>query len=192
MQGLHRYPSSLHAVPLHRLCLHCSAERKDGFAIHIYTASTGMQDSCLANADGDMLIVPQQGRLVLLYVRKGGQRKNAGEGKNNWKRNQAAEPGQPVHVCLMCSGRLLVATEFEHLCVGWLLKGCSVLCAPDHCRPAAGDHRVWADGGGAGGDLRGAGGRHAVRAVHAALLRMSCTVAWRVGSLPCCSSVLLD
>ena len=39
----------------------CSAARKDGYAIHVYTASVSMGDSCLANADGDMLIVPQQG-----------------------------------------------------------------------------------------------------------------------------------
>jgi len=37
----------------------CSAARKDGFAVHIYTASCSMDDSCLANADGDFLIVPQ-------------------------------------------------------------------------------------------------------------------------------------
>ena len=29
--------------------------------MHVYTASTSMTDSCLANADGDLLIVPQQG-----------------------------------------------------------------------------------------------------------------------------------
>jgi hypothetical protein len=28
----------------------------------MYTATTCMDDSCLANADGDMLIVPQQGK----------------------------------------------------------------------------------------------------------------------------------
>lgn len=38
-----------------------SAGKKDGFAIHVYTASISMDNSCLANADGDMLIVPQQG-----------------------------------------------------------------------------------------------------------------------------------
>ena len=38
-----------------------SSAQKDGFAIHVYTASVSMEDSCLANADGDMLIVPQQG-----------------------------------------------------------------------------------------------------------------------------------
>lgn len=37
----------------------CSAAKKDGFAIHIYTATTSMGDSCLCNADGDFLIVPQ-------------------------------------------------------------------------------------------------------------------------------------
>ena len=38
-----------------------SAARKEGYAIHIYTATESMLDSCLANADGDFLIVPQQG-----------------------------------------------------------------------------------------------------------------------------------
>ena len=38
-----------------------SAGKKEGFAIHVYTASISMDNSCLANADGDMLIVPQQG-----------------------------------------------------------------------------------------------------------------------------------
>ena len=38
-----------------------SAGKKDGFAIHVYTASISMDNCCLANADGDMLIVPQQG-----------------------------------------------------------------------------------------------------------------------------------
>ena len=40
----------------------CSANQKHGFAVHIYTANQSMKDCCLANADGDMLIVPQQGR----------------------------------------------------------------------------------------------------------------------------------
>jgi homogentisate 1,2-dioxygenase len=34
---------------------------KEGFAIHIYTLNEAMKDTCMANADGDMLIVPQQG-----------------------------------------------------------------------------------------------------------------------------------
>ena len=51
------------------ICGAGSAGKKDGFAIHVYTASVSMHNSCLANADGDMLIVPQQGTLLaLLYV----------------------------------------------------------------------------------------------------------------------------
>jgi homogentisate 1,2-dioxygenase len=42
-------------------CCLCSPATKDGFAIHVYTASTSMDGCCLANADGDFLIVPQQG-----------------------------------------------------------------------------------------------------------------------------------
>jgi len=38
-----------------------SPERKEGYAIHIYTASASMDACCLGNADGDLLIVPQQG-----------------------------------------------------------------------------------------------------------------------------------
>lgn len=38
-----------------------SPERKEGCAIHIYTASASMDACCLGNADGDLLIVPQQG-----------------------------------------------------------------------------------------------------------------------------------
>jgi homogentisate 1,2-dioxygenase len=47
------------------MCGAGSAEQKSGYAIHIYTATVSMDDSCLANADGDMLIVPQQGGLFL-------------------------------------------------------------------------------------------------------------------------------
>ena len=36
-----------------------------GYAIHVYAASADMGDSCLGNADGDFLIVPQQGRLAI-------------------------------------------------------------------------------------------------------------------------------
>ena len=48
------------------ICGAGSAGKKDGFAIHVYTASISMHHSCLANADGDILIVPQQG--VLTFV----------------------------------------------------------------------------------------------------------------------------
>eukprot|EP00803_Ostreobium_quekettii_P003922 evm.model.scf_3626.1 EVM.evm.TU.scf_3626.1 scf_3626:474-4330(-) len=47
----------------------CGAGRpshKDGFAIHVYTANQSMEDCCLANADGDFLLVPQQGALAVL------------------------------------------------------------------------------------------------------------------------------
>eukprot|EP00877_Chromochloris_zofingiensis_P002326 jgi/Chrzof1/12094/Cz06g21050.t1 len=50
---------------LFTVCGAGSAAHKHGFAIHIYTANESMQDSCLANADGDMLIVPQQGALLI-------------------------------------------------------------------------------------------------------------------------------
>lgn len=47
------------------LCGAGSSARKEGFAIHIYTANQDMEDTCLANADGDFLIVPQQGVLII-------------------------------------------------------------------------------------------------------------------------------
>src|ERR1700728_3427891 len=33
-----------------------------GMAVHVYAANTSMHDRCFYNADGEMLIVPQQGR----------------------------------------------------------------------------------------------------------------------------------
>ena len=39
----------------------CSPETKEGYAIHMYVANTSMHDCCFCNADGDLLIVPQQG-----------------------------------------------------------------------------------------------------------------------------------
>ena len=38
-------------------------ETKTGIAIHLYAANTSMEDRCLCNADGHMLMVPQQGTL---------------------------------------------------------------------------------------------------------------------------------
>ena len=38
---------------------------QDGVAIHLYVANTSMQDRFFYNADGEMLILPQQGRLLL-------------------------------------------------------------------------------------------------------------------------------
>jgi homogentisate 1,2-dioxygenase len=50
---------------LFTICGAGSAGKKDGFAIHIYTATASMGDSCLCNADGDFLIVPQLGVLAV-------------------------------------------------------------------------------------------------------------------------------
>ena len=55
-----------HRLPSCRSCFErwrgsCSPERKEGYAIHMYSANTSMQDSSFSDADGDMLIVPEQG-----------------------------------------------------------------------------------------------------------------------------------
>ena len=39
----------------------CSPAEKQGYAIHVYAASESMRSSSFCNADGDFLIVPQQG-----------------------------------------------------------------------------------------------------------------------------------
>ena len=41
---------------------HGSPEGQSGAAVHLYAANTGMVDKVFYNADGEMLIVPQQGR----------------------------------------------------------------------------------------------------------------------------------
>jgi len=51
---------------LFTICGAGSTSTKEGLAIHIYTASAPMQDTCIANADGDFLIVPQTGALDIL------------------------------------------------------------------------------------------------------------------------------
>lgn len=38
---------------------------KHGIAIHMYTANTSMKEAAIQNSDGDLLIVPQQGTLVI-------------------------------------------------------------------------------------------------------------------------------
>ncbi|GIL72055.1 hypothetical protein Vretimale_540 [Volvox reticuliferus] len=50
---------------LFTLCGAGRASTKEGFAIHVYSANQSMDNSALANADGDFLIVPQQGALRL-------------------------------------------------------------------------------------------------------------------------------
>src|SRR5262249_25458790 len=42
-----------------------AANARIGVAIHIYRATKSMTDRVFANADGELLIVPQQGRLLL-------------------------------------------------------------------------------------------------------------------------------
>lgn len=42
-----------------------SADSQSGIAIHLYAANCSMQDRFFYNADGEMLIVPQQGKLLL-------------------------------------------------------------------------------------------------------------------------------
>lgn len=48
---------------LHTVCGAGSPASKEGYGIHIYAASVSMVDTCLGSADGDMLVVPQAGRL---------------------------------------------------------------------------------------------------------------------------------
>ena len=53
---------------LFTICCAGSSAAKDGYAIHMYAATTSMQDCCLANADGDFLVVPQQGAPSPFYA----------------------------------------------------------------------------------------------------------------------------
>lgn len=48
---------------LSTICGAGSTSAKSGYALHIYTANKNMIEKALANADGDFLFVPQQGRL---------------------------------------------------------------------------------------------------------------------------------
>lgn len=48
---------------LKTVCGHGDAASKEGLAIHMYMANTSMTNKAFCNNDGDMLIVPQQGRL---------------------------------------------------------------------------------------------------------------------------------
>ncbi|KAG1652959.1 hypothetical protein FOA52_008495 [Chlamydomonas sp. UWO 241] len=50
---------------LFTMCGSGSAAAKEGFAIHMYTANDSMGDSCLSNADGELLLVPQDGTLLI-------------------------------------------------------------------------------------------------------------------------------
>lgn len=46
---------------LQTMCCSGSPSMKDGYAIHLYTINTSMQDCCMCNADGDFLFVVQHG-----------------------------------------------------------------------------------------------------------------------------------
>ncbi|KAF8207020.1 homogentisate 1,2-dioxygenase [Mycena galopus ATCC 62051] len=48
---------------LHTLAGNGDPTLKEGLAIHIYTANASMENTAFCNNDGDMLILPQQGRL---------------------------------------------------------------------------------------------------------------------------------
>jgi len=48
---------------LSTVCGAGSAAARAGFAVHVYACDASMRDRCLANADGDLLVVPQRGAL---------------------------------------------------------------------------------------------------------------------------------
>uniref|UniRef100_A0A8C9FZJ4 Homogentisate 1,2-dioxygenase n=1 Tax=Pavo cristatus TaxID=9049 RepID=A0A8C9FZJ4_PAVCR len=50
---------------LHTLCGAGEPRGRNGIAIHIFVCNTSMLDRCLYNSDGDFLIVPQQGKLLI-------------------------------------------------------------------------------------------------------------------------------
>lgn len=50
---------------LHTLAANGDAEAHSGVAAHVYLASRSMERRAFVNADGEMLLVPQQGRLVI-------------------------------------------------------------------------------------------------------------------------------
>ncbi|KAH1186276.1 homogentisate 1,2-dioxygenase isoform X1 [Mauremys mutica] len=50
---------------LHTLCGAGEPKSRNGIAIHIFTCNTSMINRCFYNSDGDFLIVPQQGKLLI-------------------------------------------------------------------------------------------------------------------------------
>ena len=46
----------------------CSPASKQGYAMHMYAASSSMTDCSFCNADGDFLIVPQLGLLETVLL----------------------------------------------------------------------------------------------------------------------------
>jgi homogentisate 1,2-dioxygenase len=47
------------------ICANGDVEAQTGVAAHVYLCNRSMQDRALVNADGEMLLVPQQGRLAI-------------------------------------------------------------------------------------------------------------------------------
>uniref|UniRef100_A0A4W4F1U6 Homogentisate 1,2-dioxygenase n=1 Tax=Electrophorus electricus TaxID=8005 RepID=A0A4W4F1U6_ELEEL len=50
---------------LRTLCGAGDAKSRNGIAVHIYTCNASMLDKCFQNSDGDFLIVPQQGEILI-------------------------------------------------------------------------------------------------------------------------------
>lgn len=50
---------------LHTLCGAGEPRSRNGLAIHVFTCNTSMINRCFYNSDGDFLIVPQQGELLI-------------------------------------------------------------------------------------------------------------------------------
>ena len=66
------------------------AATQTGMAIHVYAANRSMNDRCFYNADGEMLIVPQQGRCTFRYRTR---RHRSGLGRNRDHSARLAFPG---------------------------------------------------------------------------------------------------
>ena len=69
------------------------AEAMTGCAIHLYAANRSMQDRFFYNADGELLIVPQQGRLRIATELGRARRRAAGD------RGHSARRALPRRVC---------------------------------------------------------------------------------------------
>ncbi|XP_057681023.1 homogentisate 1,2-dioxygenase [Corythoichthys intestinalis] len=50
---------------LHTICGAGDAKSRNGISIHVYACNTSMINKCFNNSDGDFLIVPQQGELLI-------------------------------------------------------------------------------------------------------------------------------
>jgi len=51
---------------LRTFCGNGSPDARSGSAVHLYVANRSMTDCCFYDADGDLLLVPQQGRLLIV------------------------------------------------------------------------------------------------------------------------------